>query len=213
MNSSTKASAFSFETEFSESGQILNEGGQSYKRYRQEEVDAMCAEANRAGLNSVEADAERRIAASAEAIVQHLAPLLPFAVNFADQMRREAGELALLMARKLAGAALSEFSKEAIEESLSETLSNLPTGLKLVLSVSPDVIERLEPAIMSRLPRDTEMTVQADPKAPAGSWRLTWDSGSFSHDPDVISGQLESLLENHLNQPIDPQGDLFASVA
>lgn len=213
MNSSTKPESFMFDTEFTTDGHVVSSGESAFKRYRQDEVDALCEAARQEGIASVQAETERRIAASAEAIAQHLSPVLPFATNLADQTRREAGELALLMARHLAGAALAHVPEEAIKATLGETLSYLPNGLKLILSVHPDVSERIEAAIRPRLPSESELIVEPDPQAAPGAWRLHWESGGFSHNPEELTAQLERILDDHLNQPVDEQGDLFADIA
>lgn len=213
MSSSTKAEAFMFETEFSADGHVVGSGANSFKRYRQSEVDEMCETARQEGIASVEAETERRIAAAAEAIVQHLNPVLPFAVQLAEQMRREAGELAMLMARKVAGKALEHVPEESVEASLNETLSLLPNGFALVLTVHPDIAERIGEAITPRLPTGATLNVVPDPQTPAGAWSVTWDSGGFQHNPEDLMERLEELLKEHLNQPVDEQGDLFANIA
>lgn len=213
MSSSTKPESFMFETEFAPDGKVVSSGETSFKRYRQEEVDALCAEARQQGVAAVEAETERRIAAVAEGVLQHLNPILPFAKQLAEQMRRECAELALLAARKLAGAALEHVPDAAIEDSLSEVLSHLPKGFRIVLKVHPDVAERIGAAIAPRLPAESELIVEHDPKAGHGAWDLHWDSGGFSHDPQALAERLDAILHDHLNQSIEEQGDLFASIA
>lgn len=212
MNSSTKPEAFSFETEFSTKGDILDTGN-SHRRYRQDEVDALCAEARQAGVQSVQAETERQIAASVDQIVRHLEPVMPFALDLASRMRREAAELAMTMARQLAGSALRQMPEEAVEASLSETLALLPDGLKLVLRVQPELVERIHEKIKARLPAGTEILVEDDPAAGPGSWKMTWDRGGFSHNPEELANRISGLIENHLNQPVEEQDDLFARLA
>ncbi len=213
MSSSIKPEAFSFDTEFGDKGQVVRDNMASYKRYRQDEVDAACANAYQQGVQSVEAETERRIAATAEAIVAHLKPVLPFARNLAEQMRKEAAELAILTARKIAGAALDHVPEEAVKDCLSHMLSHLPEGARLILSVHPDIAERIEAAIMPQLPADTELRVAPDASAAPGSWKVSWDSGGFSHNPEELAERIEALLSDHLQQPVEEQGDLFSDVA
>ncbi len=212
MSSSTKPESFAFETEFAENGEVLKDGANSYKRYRQHEVDELCQAAHDAALKSVKAETERRIGASAEAIVQHLQPVLPFAVQLSESLRRQSADLALLMARQLAGAAIDHIPEAAIEDSLQEVLSELPGGLSLVLSVQPDIAGKIEEAVTSRLPRGTELVVEADASVTPGSWRLSWESGSFAHNPEELTEKLQTILSNHLNKPVDEQDDLFAGL-
>lgn len=213
MSSSTKGQAFSFDTEFGERGEVLRDGMDAYKRYRKDELDAACAKAREDGIRSVEAETERRIAASADAMMVSLAPVLPFARTLAENMRREAAELALHTARKIAGAALDHFPEAAIEASLTEMLSHLPEGAKLTLSVQPDLAERLEAAIRPRLGADFDLTVYPDPRTRPGAWKVTWESGGFSHDPEALAARIETLISEHLKHPVEDQSDLFADIA
>lgn len=211
MNSSTNA--FAFETEFSENGDVLNEGGQSYKRYRPDEVEEMCAQARQEGIASVEAETERQIAAQVSTICAHLQPLMPFAGQLAEQMRKEAAELAHLLAKKLAGAALEHVPEAAIEAGISEILSSLPKGPKLILSVDPAVAERLETALEPYMNGSADIQIEAAPGTQPGAWRLEWETGAFSHDPEALGAELEDMIRSYLEQPVDDQGDLFSGVA
>ena len=118
MSSSTKSDAFSFDTEFSEDGTVLNEGGQKYRRFTQLELEEACNAARAEAFASVEADTQRRIAASAEEIARNIAPSLPFAIALSERLRAQSADLALHLARKIAGEALQGFAGEAVKACL-----------------------------------------------------------------------------------------------
>ena len=191
MSSSTKAEGFSFDTEFSEDGSVLNEGGSAYRRYTRAELEDARETARQEALQSVEAETQRRLAASAEAIAAGLMPALPFALQLSEQLRRESAELALHMAKKIAGRAVEQFASEAVSACLTEAASNLPQKAIVSLKIHP----------------------VPDPSAVPGAWTMEWETGALSHDPAALSEKLEALVENYLVQPIEPQGDLFTSVA
>ena len=213
MSSSTSADAFSFDTEFSEDGSVLQEGGAKYKRYTKAELDAAVESARQEAIASSEAQMHREVEAAVQALVQHVSPTLPFAMTLADDLRRQSAELALMLGRKIAGEAISAFPKEAIEATLSAAVSDLPQNATVTLKIHPDLEDLVAPLIAAKSPSGTDVSAVADASAPPGSWTLEWASGAVSHDPEMLAEKLEQIVRSHLTQPLEPQGDLFASVA
>lgn len=213
MNSSTDDDKFPFFTEFAEDGRVLNEGSQKYKRYTPEELKTACETARMEALNSVESDKNRRIAASCEELVAKLLPALPFAISLSDQLRREAGELALALARKIAGEALRQYPQEAVEACIQSCADMLPKRAAITLKVTPDLVEPIKAELGRLLPDLSGINVVGDAGAPAGAWSFDWESGALSHNPDELAEQLSEIVEHYLVQPINPQGDLFSNVA
>lgn len=213
MSSSTKAGAFSFDTEFSEDGTVLNEGGQLYKRFTQAELKEACDAARAEAMASVEAETRRRIAGCAEMIARNIAPALPFAVALAESLRGQSAELALRLSRKIAGEALQGFASESVKACLQDAVSGLPRKAVVTLKVNPELVPELEPLLASLTPQGGEIILKPDANATPGAWSLEWENGQLAHDPEQITEQLEELVRAHLSQPINPQGDLFADVA
>lgn len=212
MSSSTNAQAFTFDTEFDESGAIL-QSSQTFKKYRQDEVDQLCEAARLAGIQSEEAEAARRVAAATEAILNSLLPVLPFAQKLADTMRQEAIQLSMEASKKLAGAALKEFPEEAVIQSLNTVVDYLPSGQKLVLTVSTEVSEQVGDQVQKLLPQGTELILEQDDTARPGTWRLDWNAGGFTHDTAEFETKIDEIIAAHLDREIDEQGDLFAMLA
>lgn len=213
MSSSTDDDKFPFFTEFAEDGRILSEGSKKYKRYTPEELEEACAAARAEALNSVESDKNRRVASASEELVARLLPALPFAIGLSDQLRREAGELALALARKIAGEALRQYPQEAIEACIQSCVEMLPKKAVITLKVAPDLADPIKAELGRLLPDLSGVNVAADPSAPPGAWSFEWETGGLSHNPDELSEQLAQMVEQYLVQPINPQGDLFSSVA
>ena len=213
MSSSTKAEGFSFDTEFSEDGSVLNEGGSAYRRYTRAELEDARETARQEALQSVEAETQRRLAASAEAIAAGLMPALPFALQLSEQLRRESAELALHVAKKIAGRAVEQFAPEAVSACLTEAASNLPQKAIVSLKIHPELEPAIAPLLAALQPPGTTINLVPDPSAVPGAWTMEWETGALSHDPAALSEKLEALVENYLVQPIEPQGDLFTSVA
>lgn len=215
MSSSTKSDTFSFNTEFGEDGRVLNEGtSTSYKHYNQQDLDEACAAARDEALKSVEADMQRQVAASVQQIVSHIAPTLPFSMQLAETLRQQSIELALQMARKIAGAALTQYPAEAIEACLKDIVSDLPRQANISLKVAPDLIEVLAPVLATlQPPGQSPIQLIPDAQASPGSWQLEWEAGAVTGNPEHLADRIEQAIQAYLTQPLEPQGDLFASVA
>ncbi|MDF1680058.1 hypothetical protein [Ponticaulis sp.] len=212
MSSSTNADAFSFDTEFGVDGTVLQEGGR-FKRYTQAEMDAAVEAARQEAMASSEAQMHRQVEASVQALVQHVSPTLPFAMSIADDLRKQAAELALMMGRKLAAEAIAAFPQEAVQAALAEAVSDLPMNAVVTLKISPDLEALVAPVVEARTPPGTDIRLVADPMAAPGAWTLEWASGAVSQDPEMLAEKLEQIVRSHLTQPLEPQGDLFATVA
>lgn len=213
MSSSTSSDKYPFDTEFSEDGRVLNEGHQKFRRYHPEEVKQACDEARNEALASVEAETNRRLAASAEQIAAHIQPVLPFAMQLAEQMRRESAELALAIARKIGGKALSQHPEEAVLACIQQSVDILPKRVALVVKVMPEIEDQIRTRLAELLPGEDMVTVEADATLSPGAWSVVWETGGISGNPEALAEHVDQLVERYLAQPLNPQGDLFASVA
>tara|TARA_Y100000052_G_scaffold26426_1_gene31327 strand:+ start:27517 stop:28158 length:642 start_codon:yes stop_codon:yes gene_type:complete len=213
MSSSTNSENYPFDTEFGEDGSVLNEGHQKYRRYRPDEVKQACDEARNEALASVEAETNRRLAASAEQIAAHIQPVLPYAMSLAEQMRRESAELALAIARKIGGEALRQFPEHSVTACIQQALDLLPKRVALVVKVMPEIADEMRARLSELLPGEDMVSVEGDPSVSPGAWSIAWETGGISGSPEALTEHLEKLVEEYLAQPLNPQGDLFASVA
>ena len=213
MSSSTNSDAFSFDTVFGEDGTVLQEGGQKYRRYTQTELDEAVAAARAEAIASVEAETQRQIAANVKQIAEQLMPSLPFAMALADQLRHQSAELTLMLARKIADAAIDAYPKEAVQACLSAALDDLPGAARITLKISPQLEEAVRPVLERLTTPETEINLVADPSAPPGAWSIEWDKGAITHNPELLAEKLEEIVRNYLTNPLEPQGDLFAGVA
>lgn len=213
MSSSTETDKFPFSAEFGEDGRILNEGQSKFRRYTSTELEEAVEAARVEAIQSVEAETQRRLAASAEAMLAQLEPVLPHAVELATRLRREAAELALNLARQISGVALAQFPKEAVEASLKASTELLPQKVTLILKVAPELEPELGPLLDQMKSAQLDLQVEADPSAVPGAWSVSWDKGGLSHDPAELAEQLADIVQQYLVQPINPQGDLFTQVA
>ena len=199
--------AFHFETEFTPDGEVI--GGPKRKYVLREEVDQIAAGARAEG----EAKAQARGFASIDRMVNHLEPASSKLAQIADTLRREAAELALIAARKIAGDALDKAGAEAAAKAIAETIGLLKNNPVLTVSVSPDslleVQQRLEQ--LRRHGRAENMTFIADPNARPGDWRVEWGEGATGFSREQVEAAIEASINARLQDPVEPQLELFSA--
>jgi flagellar assembly protein FliH len=203
----TQPHAFSFETEFTPDGDVI--GGPKRKYVLREEADQIAASARADG----EAKAHARGFASIDRIVNHLAPVSAQLASIADALRREAAELALIAAQKIAGDALDKAGAAAAANAIAETIRLLKNNPVIIVSISPDSLAEVEQRIeqLKRQGRAGNMSFIVDPNARPGDWRVEWTDGAAGFSREQVEATIASLIRARLEDPVEPQLELFSA--
>lgn len=199
--------AFTFETEFTPDGDII--GGENQRFFARDEAEKMAATAAQNALRTAEAGA----AAAAEAAMKRLSPAAQQITAIAEQLRREAAELAMAAAKAIAGSALDRRGAETAAEAVAAMLSQLKAKPQIVALVAPEALphvrQRLEALQLTGQLKD--ISVAADPKAKLGDWRVEWGEGAAGFKADDIEAAVRAALNARLADPLDIQSDLFSA--
>jgi len=176
----TTVRKFGFERVFSPTGEVLRDGEGHRTIFTQAEVDALCAEARKAGETSAMAESERLAAAAANALAKQAQLLLARLHEEALALREEAVELAMATGKALAGSALQHFGEERALALAQETLANLRAAPRLSARIPPAAMERLGPRLQAAADAaglGEGLQVRADPAARPGDITLEWSEG------------------------------------
>src|SRR5512134_697218 len=114
------AQRFSFEMEFLPSGEVV--GGPDRKFFSREEADHLAAKARADGEAKARQAAEAKGFASVDRIVAHLSPVSAQLAQIAETLRREAAELAMIAAKRIAGTALDKVGEQTATEAISQVV-------------------------------------------------------------------------------------------
>ena len=203
------AQPFSFETEFTPAGDVL--GGPQTKFLSRDEADRLAASARAEGEARAKQAAEVKGFASVDRIVAHLAPVSAQLVQLAEQLRREAAELALVAAKKIAGQALDAEGAKQAADAINEAvrlLKNNPVVTVCVAAESlPEVERRMEQ--LRRAGQGANLAFVAAPNAKPGDWSVTWAEGSVGFRRGQVEATIDAVVIARLDYPLEPQLELF----
>lgn len=198
---------FSFETEFTPDGDVV--GGPKRKFVPRDEVDQIAASARADG----EAKAQAKGIASMDRMVGHLSPVAAQLAQIADTLRREAAELALIAAHKIAGEALDKAGNEAAAKAIAETIKLLKGNPVVTVSLAPHSIPEVEQRLeqLRRQGRATSIAFIADPNARPGDWSVEWGEGATGFNREQVEAAIEAVIKARLQDPVEPQLELFSA--
>ncbi|MEQ1784747.1 MAG: hypothetical protein ABMA14_25650, partial [Hyphomonadaceae bacterium] len=165
----TQTSPFQFETEFTPTGEVLS--GPDKKYFSRDEVNQLAAKAEVRARQAVEAKGF----AAVDRIVVNLAPVAAQLSAVAEQLRAEAAELAMIAARKIAGAALDKNGEETAAQAVSEVIRQLKLSPSVIVSVAPEAHAEMERRLEQLRAKGIggAITFVPDARAKPGDWRVT----------------------------------------
>jgi flagellar assembly protein FliH len=203
----TQPRQFAFQTEFTPDGEVLSGPGRSF--FSRDEAERLAAAARTEG----EAKARAAGFASVDRIVAHLSPVSAQLAQLADALRREAAELALVAARKIAGQALDRAGDHAAAEAIASAIGLLKANPVVTVSVAPDSLVEVKARMeqVQREGRHAVITFIADPKAKPGDWRVEWAEGSAGFSRERVEAAVEAVINARLEDPVEPQLELFTA--
>lgn len=207
----TQTSPFQFATEFSADGEVLS--GPARKYFSREEADQLAAKARADGEARAKQATEAKGFASVDRIVVTLAPVAAQLSAVAEQLRADAAELAMIAAKRIAGAALDRQGEEAAAAAIADVVRQLKLTPAVTVAIAPDSI----PAVERRLEQlrakgvGASVTFAPDPAAKPGDWRVEWAEGSTGFSRDSVEAAIDKIITARLQDPVAPQLDLFAA--
>jgi flagellar assembly protein FliH len=202
---------FMFETEFTPNGDVV--GGPQRKFLSREEADRLASSARAEAEAKARQTVEARGFASVDRIVAHLAPVSAQLAELAGALRREAAELALVAAKKIAGDALDKAGTEAAASAIAETVRLLKNSPVVTVVLAPEAIPEVERRMeqLRRQGRAVNMTFVADPNASPGDWRVEWGEGAAGFSREQVEAAIEVIVSARLQDPVEPQLELFSA--
>ncbi len=189
---------FQFDTVFAaDSARGISGMTRARSTYAADEVETMRREAHAAGHAAALAEAAHSQALALTAIAQSASVLIEQFDLQIDTIRMESAGLALAVARKLAGAALSIAPQADLEAFLSECLNKLHREARLVVTVTPDNADYLR----SRINELTDQSgfagrviVVPEPSMRVTDCRIEWADGGIEKNIDDLFASIEEQL-------------------
>jgi flagellar assembly protein FliH len=200
-------SRFNFEVEFTPSGDVLK--GPDRKFFSREEADQIAAKARSEG----EKRAEAKGFAAVDKVAAQLSPVQAQLAAAATTLRQEAAELAMIAARKIAGAALDKNGEEAAVAAIANAVRQLKGNPVVIISIAPDSLPQIERRLEQLRRHGIGATLQfvGDPNAKTGDWHVSWGEGATGFSRDAVAAAIETALKARLDDPVEPQLELFSA--
>jgi flagellar assembly protein FliH len=200
-------SRFNFEVEFTPSGDVLK--GPDRKFFSREEADQIAAKARSEG----EKRAEAKGFAAVDKVAAQLSPVQAQLAAAATTLRQEAAELAMIAARKIAGAALDKNGEEAAAAAIANAVRQLKGNPVVIISIAPDSLPQIERRLEQLRRHGIGATLQfvGDPNAKTGDWHVSWGEGATGFSRDAVAAAIETALKARLDDPVEPQLELFSA--
>lgn len=181
----------------------------------QGELDRMMAKAEEAGFarglsagrdTSIQSQTAR-IAESCESIGRHVGQGLDMLDRRNQQCEADAIELAMLVAQKLGGTALSHFPLAEIEAAVVECFTETRNTPHVVVRVAADLMEDIETrltAIASEKGFSGRLIVLGEPDIEPGDARVEWADGGIVRDRAALLSAIREATERHLRTVPNP---------
>lgn len=204
-------SRFDFEVEFTPSGDVLK--GPDRKFFSREETDQLAAKARSEGELRARQTVEAKGFAAVDKVAAHLSPVQAQLAAAATTLRQEAAELAMIAARKIAGAALDRNGEEIAAAAIASAIQQLKGSPVVVVSVAPDSIPQIERRLEQLRRHGIGATLQfvGDANAKPGDWRVSWGEGATGFSREAVAAAIENALKARLDEPVEPQLELFSA--
>ncbi|MGE0533072.1 MAG: hypothetical protein AB7G40_15865 [Hyphomonadaceae bacterium] len=189
---------YGFDTEFAPDGEILHDGAAIARRLSPEEIEAACAAAYEKGKKDAIAQAEREAASALQALAGAASAVLTRLDAESRAMREEAARVAVLAARKIAGAALDRFSADHIEAAVDAAMDSLRHQPRLVVRLAPEAAEGLRPRIETMTQTHAyagAVLVREQAGLRAGEVIIDWSDGVIAIDPENIAQRINDVVD------------------
>lgn len=176
--------------------------------YSQAQLEAASQEARQAGYQEgvaagVAEEKKRQdtqTALSEQALMSLTSQLVQLAAAYQETLAQQSlkiSQLALLIAKKVAGAALDTQAETAIEGLIRETAPLLFSKPKAVIELHPDILSKLQARVEQYFAQQRytgELSFHANDALPSHDARIHWDSGVLSRDTGTLWQQIEALI-------------------
>lgn len=207
----SNTSPFSFDTEFTPAGDVLGAPKAKFVTREAAEQQAMSARAQ--GEAQARQTTEARGFANVDKIVAHLSPVSAQLAQLADTLRREAAELALVAAKKIAGDALDKAGNEVATAAIAETIRMLKGDPMIVVTLAPEALPEVERRMeqLRRQGQGLKITFVANPNARPGDWLVQWGEGSAGFSREQVEAAIDAAINARLSDPVEPQLELFSA--
>ncbi|MBL4595578.1 MAG: hypothetical protein JKX99_03255 [Robiginitomaculum sp.] len=199
---------FDFDTVFAANGDIIETGGAWRETVSKADVDKKTAAAFERGRQDEMIQAQRATGQAIAELATQITDLHLQLAEIANQTRMEATQLALVVARKIAGTALSHFELAHVSELIEQTLHDVKGAPRVKIAVSQSLATVLEDKLLG-IAENTEfkgvLEITGEPDVTTGSVVFEWAEGAVSFHVEEIENRIEQEVSKWLAATRTPE--------
>jgi flagellar assembly protein FliH len=207
MSSSSNSQKFTFDTEFH--GDENRPAPAARARQKQtlttEELERLTAEARTEGATDANARAAEALERSVAALTIAVRAALDTSHAQIEVVRDEAARLALLMAKKIAPAALAALPAGDVENALRQAMHQAIGEPRITLRAAPAVTQVLESRLADIAHEEGyegRVLVAADPAMTGADCRIEWRGGGAERSEAAIEAALTALISHRFSHQV-----------
>ncbi|PKQ08735.1 MAG: flagellar assembly protein FliH [Alphaproteobacteria bacterium HGW-Alphaproteobacteria-12] len=200
-----QAVKFTFDTHFGDESGRPAAKAQSSPVFTEADMEAARMEGFAAGQAQgrcdAEAEADRQLGNAMAQLSQSAASLLAALDSHISSTKREASELALEVARKLAPALIAAQPEAEIEALLRNCLAHLNREPHILLRVSTSLVDRMKETV-DRMAMERGLTgriiLLGEPAMTEGDCVVEWADGGVARNREEIEHEIVEIITRHI---------------
>ncbi len=200
---------FLFDTDFQDvdpSAAFAQEAAEKAPVFSQEQLEAAREEGRGEGRQDGRREALQELEAAAQAALQRVAAALEQMRLAQVQRWSEAVAVAVLVARKIAAAAIEAAPLAEVEATIETCLDEFREEPRVVIRVHEPLVETLAArldAIIERHGLTADIVVLGDDGLAKGDCRIEWADGGAERIGAQLEAAVEEAVQRHLTAPTD----------
>ena len=189
---------FQFDTVFAaDSVRGITGAGKERSTYAADEVESIRQDAHAAGRQAALSEATHAQSVALSAIAQSASLLIEQFDRQIEAIRRESASLAITVARKLAGDALSIAPRADLEKFIAECMHKLHREARLVVTVTSDNADYLRGRVETLVDQNGfsgKVIILPEPSMGPSDCRIEWADGGIEKNLDAVFASIEEQL-------------------
>lgn len=164
---------------------------------RADDIAAAYARGAQEAETRIRAERDQALLAALDAVQAAWEEFADIREAMIEELRGQAGELALAIGEALAARALTDAPGEAIDRAIGRVLDLIARGQEVVVNVHPDLIVDIEARMAERQAHDRRrlnIMIEGDAALPSGDAHLRWEGGGQRLDAAARREALEVEL-------------------
>ncbi len=171
----------------------------------EDDLDAIRAEGYAQGYNAGQGDAlakaEQDCAAKLDAIGNSVSAALGQLAEERRKLAAEAGELAMMISRRLVPFLMKQHPSAEIEGLLADALTHLSDTPHLVIRINEGWLEQISPRL-EQIAQNRgfagRLIVLAEPDVEIGDCRIEWADGGITRNAAAVGREIEATIARHM---------------